>query len=79
MENDNYGSVGDRVNVCSGCFGKLVSFMLTNPNLIKTMGLPKTLTAIPIEQGKSMSCEKCNVKIATGYIPCSKPESGERV
>lgn len=63
-----------RVYVCSECFGKLVSFMLTNPSLIKQMGFPKSLTAHPLEGGRTVPCEKCKTAKATGYIPCSSPK-----
>ncbi len=78
MEKTDYGPSGDRVNVCSSCFGKLVSFMLTNPSLLKQMGLAPALRAIPLEQGVVEPCEECNFEKATGYIPCSKPKSVER-
>ena len=73
LEKAENGSLGDRVYVCSGCFGKLVSFMLTNPNFLKQSGLPSSLRAIPLEEGTTEPCEKCNLQKATGYIPCSPP------
>lgn len=73
-----------RVYVCSECFGKVASFMLTNPSLIKQMGFPKSLTAHPVDGEVAEPCEKCNFALATGYILCSPPknriaESVERV
>lgn len=60
----------ERVYVCTNCFGKLVTFMLTNPNLLKSWSLPtSTLTAYPVEDGIVKLCQKCNDNIATGFIP----------
>ena len=73
MENDRNDPLGDRVYVCSECFGKLCTFMLTNPNFLKQSGLPSSLRAIPLEGGAVEPCEKCNLQTATGYIPCSPP------
>ena len=73
VEEAENGSRRDRVYVCSECFGKLVSFMLTNPNFLKQLGLPSSLRAIPLEEGTTEPCEKCNLQTATGYIPCSPP------
>ena len=83
MENDNYGSVGDRANVCARCFGKLVEYALTNTYLIKQFNLPTSFTAYPMEPGKKEPCDNCNTEIATGYIPSFPKEilkeSRERV
>ena len=62
----------DNVYICSGCFGKLASFMLTNPALLKQMGLPKNLRVEPVGPGIVEPCEKCNVNKADGIIPCVK-------
>ena len=66
--------------ICTECFGKLASFMLTNPNWIKQQGIPSALKAIPLEKGIVEPCEYCNFAQATGYIPTSLPkkENGER-
>ena len=73
-----------RAYVCSDCFGKLASFMLTNPALIKNLGIIYPLTIHPVEEGVAVPCKYCNSAIATGYIPCIPPknrivECGERV
>ena len=73
MENRELVPTKDRVYVCAKCFGKLVTFMLTNPNLVKSKNLPSTLTVHPVEPGIKKPCEKCNSQIATGFIPCVPP------
>ena len=73
MEIEDLVPTGERVYVCTDCFGKLVTFMLTNPNLLKSQNLPSTLTAYPVETGMKEPCEKCNSQIATGFIPCLPP------
>jgi len=79
MEKDGLDPIEDRVYVCSDCFGKLTSFMLTNPAFLKLSGLPSTLRAIPLEGGIVEPCEKCNIRKATAYIPCISPSQVERV
>ena len=82
MENDGLDPIEDRVYVCSECFGKLCTFMLTNPAFLKQAGLPSNLRAIPLVEGEIEPCEKCNLVKATAYIPCLPPsqiESVERV
>ena len=79
MEKDGLDPIEDRVYVCSDCFGKLVTFMLTNPGFLKQEGLPSTLRAIPLVEGEIEPCEKCNIRKATGYIPCVPPSQKQRV
>ncbi len=79
MEKDGLDPIEDRVYVCSECFGKLVSFMLTNPGFLKQGGLPSSLRAIPLVEGEIEPCEKCNTSQATAYIPCLPPSQIERV
>ncbi len=73
MVSEGFDPLEDRVYVCSECFGKLVTFMLTNPSFLKLSGLPSTLRAIPLAEGVVEPCEKCNIKPASGYIPCLSP------
>ena len=68
--------------ICSECFGKLATFMLTNPSLLKQMGFPKPLTVNPLEAGMVEFCSECKTARATGTITRTPPpllvtESGE--
>lgn len=79
MENSLQSPSGDCVYICTECFSSTTKFLLENAQMLEAHGLPKTLQAIPVAHGTSNPCERCQLKVATGYIPVVPGESGERI
>lgn len=60
--------------ICSGCFHKLITFVGNHPQRVKDLDLPEKITIHPMPQDTSEKCERCNEKIADGFIPLAKSE-----